>query len=162
MLIYLDTCIFIYWVKGPAPFATRVRAHLATLQVAGHRFAISELSRLECLVKPLGRGDGALLLDYERLFLAPNMTFVPLTAPVYERAANIRGAHAYPSGKRYSVQDALHLAAAVQAGCGSFLTNDHRLAGFPDITVDVLPSGPIPPTTAARPVFQECSRCAAS
>lgn len=79
------------------------------------------------------------MLDYERLFLAPNVTFVPLNAPVYERAANIRGVHAYASGKRYSTQDALHLAAAVQAGCTSFLTNDHRLAAFPEITVDVLP-----------------------
>ena len=139
MLVYLDTCIFIYWIEGPAPFDARVRTHLATLQAAGHRFAISEFSRLECLVKPLGVGDGALLLDYERMFLAPNVAFVPLDAPIYERAANIRGVHAYASGKRYSVPDALHLAAAVQADCGSFLTNDLRLAGFPEIAVDVLP-----------------------
>jgi predicted nucleic acid-binding protein len=139
VLIYLDTCIIIYWIEGPAPFDTRVRKHLAALQAAGHRFAISEFTRLECLVKPLGVGDGALLLDYERMFLAPNVTFVPLDAPVYERAANIRGVHAYASKNRYSVQDSLHLAAAVQAGCSAFLTNDHRLAGFPDITVDVLP-----------------------
>lgn len=139
MMTYLDTCIFIYWIEGPAPFDARVRTHLATLQAAGHRFAVSEFTRLECLVKPLGVGDGALLLDYERMFLAPNVTFVPLNAPVYERAANIRGVHAYASGKRYSAQDALHLAAAVQSGCTSFLTNDLRLDGFPDITVDVLP-----------------------
>jgi predicted nucleic acid-binding protein len=138
-MIYLDTCIFIYWIEGPAPFDARVRAHLAILQAAGHRFAVSEFTRLEYLVKPLGVGDGALLLSYERLFLAANVTFVPLTAPVYQRAATIRGVHAYASGKRYSVQDALHLAAAVQAGCNSFLTNDFRLAGFPDLTVDVLP-----------------------
>src|SRR4051812_17303759 len=109
MLIYLDTCIFIYWVEGPAPFDVRTRTHLATLQAAGHRFAISELTRLECLVKPLGVGDGALLLDYERLFLAPDVMFVSLTAPVFERASHIRGVHAYASGKRYSVLDALHL-----------------------------------------------------
>lgn len=139
MLTYLDTCIFIYWIEGPAPFDTRVRTHLATLQAAGHRFAISEFTRLECLVKPLGVGDGALLLDYERMFFAPNVTFVPLSAPVYERAANIRGVHASTSGRRYSVQDSLHLAAAIQSGCDSFLTNDNRLAGFPEITVDVLP-----------------------
>jgi predicted nucleic acid-binding protein len=139
VLVYLDTCIFIYWIEGPAPFDTRVRSHLATLQAAGHTFAISEFSRLECLVKPLGTGDGALLLDYERMFLASNVTFVPLDAPVCERAANIRGVHTYVSGKRYSFQDSLHLAAAVQAGCLSFLTNDHRLVGFPDITVEVLP-----------------------
>ena len=139
MMTYLDTCILIYWIEGPAPFDARVRTHLATLQAAGHRFAVSEFTRLECLVKPLGVGDGALLLDYERMFLAPNMTFVPLTAPVYERAASIRGVHAYASGKRYSAQDALHLAAAVQAGCTSFLTNDLRLAFYTDIPVDVLP-----------------------
>lgn len=139
MTTYLDTCIFIYWIEGPAPFDNRVRTHLATLQAAGHRFAVSEFTRLECLVKPLGLADGGLLLDYERMFLAPNVTFVPLKAPTYERAANIRGIHAYASGKRYSFQDALHLAAAVQAGCTSFLTNDLRLQGFPDITIDVLP-----------------------
>ena len=139
MLTYLDMCILIYWIEGPAPFDARVRTHLGKLQTAGHRFAVSEFSRLECLVKPLGLGDGALFLDYERLFLAPNLAFVPLIAPVWERAANIRGVHAYSSGKRYSAQDALHLAAAVQGGCTSFLTNDYRLAGFPDISMDVLP-----------------------
>ncbi|QDV35687.1 type II toxin-antitoxin system VapC family toxin [Tautonia plasticadhaerens] len=140
MLTYLDSCILIYWVEGPAPFDARARAHLATLQAAGHRFAISDFTRLECLVKPLGLGDGALLLDYERMFLAPGVTVVPLSTPVFDRAAHIRGHHAYASsGKRYSAQDALHLAAAVQAGCTSFLTNDNRLAGFPDLTVEVLP-----------------------
>jgi predicted nucleic acid-binding protein len=139
MLTYLDTCILVYWIEGPDPFDTRVRAHLAKLQAAGHHFALSDFSRLECLVKPLGIGDGALLLDYERMVLAPNVLFVPLNTPVYDRAANIRGVHAYASGKRYSVPDSLHLAAAIHGGCDSFLTNDHRLVGFPGITVDVLP-----------------------
>jgi predicted nucleic acid-binding protein len=139
MMTYLDSCILIYWIEGPAPFDSRVRTHLANLQAAGHRFAVSEFTRLECLVKPLGVKDGALLLDYQGMFLASNVTFVTLNAPVYERAANIRGIHNYASGRRYSVPDALHLAAAVQAGSTSFLTNDLRLAGFPDITVEVLP-----------------------
>jgi hypothetical protein len=75
--------MFIYWVEGPAPFDARVRTHLVALETAGHRFAVSEFTRLECLVKPLGVGDGALLLDYQRMFLAPNVTFVPLSAPLY-------------------------------------------------------------------------------
>jgi hypothetical protein len=97
------------------------------------------LTRLECLVKPLGTRAGALLLDFEKFFLAPNLIVVPLPASVFTRAANIRGVHAYGSGRRYSVSDSLHLAAAVEAGCGSFLTNDVRLNAFPDIAVDVLP-----------------------
>jgi predicted nucleic acid-binding protein len=139
MVYYLDTCIVIYWVEGPAPFNAHVRTHLGRLQLAGHSFALSEFSRLECLVKPVGTNDGALLLDYEAFFLAPNLTFVPLAFPVCDRAARIRGVHSYPGGRRYSVQDSLHLAAAVESGCGRFLTNDHRLAGFPDIPVEVLP-----------------------
>jgi predicted nucleic acid-binding protein len=139
VLTYLDTCILIYWIEGPAPFDARVRAHIAALESAGHRFAVSELTRLECLIKPLATSDGALLLDYERLLLAPNVTFAPLNAAVYERAANIRATHSYSSKKRYSVQDSLHLAAAMQAGCDSFLTNDQRLVGFADIAIDVLP-----------------------
>ena len=139
MITYLDTCILIYQIEGPAPFDSRVKAHLAMLQAAGHEFAVSEFTRLECLVKPLGTGDGPLLLDYERAFLARNLRFMPLSEPVCERAANIRGVQRYSSGKRYSVQDSLHLAVAVQAGCTAFLTNDHRLAGFPDILIDVLP-----------------------
>lgn len=93
MLTYLDSCILIYRIEGPAPFETRVRTHIGALEAAGSRFAVSELSRLECFVKPLATGDGALLLDYEELFLAANLEFVPLTAPVYERAAKIRAGH---------------------------------------------------------------------
>ncbi len=33
----------------------------------------------------------------------------------------------------------IHLAAAVEAGCEVFLTNDFRLARFTDLTVEVLP-----------------------
>jgi len=139
MLDYLDTCIVIYAVEGQPPFRQRAQAYIAQLQAGGHRFAVSEFTRLECLVKPLSAADGALLLDYERFFLAANVTFVPLTAAVYVRAAHIRGNHAYAGGKRYSIQDALHLAAAVQAGCEAFVTNDLRLSTFPDITVQVLP-----------------------
>src|SRR5438876_6157085 len=139
MLVYLDTCIVIYAVEGQPAFRTRAQNHIASLQSAGHRFAITEFARLECLVKPLGIEDGGLLLDYERFFLAPDLTFVPLSAPVFGRAAQIRGNQKYANGKRYSVQDSLHLAAAVQGGCDSFVTNDLRLNGFRGIVVNVLP-----------------------
>lgn len=57
--------------------------------------------------------------------------FMPTT--VFERACHIRAVHNYKLG------DALHLAAAIEGGCGLFLTNDQRLRGFPDIAVEVLP-----------------------
>jgi uncharacterized protein len=109
------------------------------LQAAGNRFAVSDVTKCECLLKPLGVGNGPLLLDFDRFFLARDLVVVPLTAAIYQRAARIRGVYSYASGKRYSLPDALHLAAAIEFGCNSLLTNDHRLAGFPEITVDVLP-----------------------
>ncbi len=35
--------------------------------------------------------------------------------------------------------DSLHLAVAVEQRVDRFLSNDRRLAGFPDVPVDVLP-----------------------
>ncbi len=39
----------------------------------------------------------------------------------------------------FSLPDAIHLAAAVESGCEMFLTNDNRLDGFSDLTVEILP-----------------------
>jgi predicted nucleic acid-binding protein len=56
-----------------------------------------------------------------------------MTTRVYERATEIRAHH------NFKLADSLHLAAAIEAGCGSFLTNDTRPGHFPDLAVDVLP-----------------------
>jgi predicted nucleic acid-binding protein len=56
-----------------------------------------------------------------------------LTTAVVDRATVIRGRY------RFKTPDALHLAAAIEAGCQTFLTNDARLGGFPDLTVEALP-----------------------
>lgn len=139
MLFYLDTCIVIYAVEGQPAFQQRAQSHIAALEAAGHHFLISELTRTECLVKPLGVPDGGLLLEYATFFLGANLTTVPLRTTVQERAALIRGRYRYATNKSYGLADALHLAAAVEYRCERFLTNDLRLSAFPDLTVDVLP-----------------------
>ncbi|MBY0513522.1 MAG: PIN domain-containing protein [Gemmataceae bacterium] len=122
----------------------RALAHLTGLEQAGHRFAVSDLTRTECLVPLLGPGGGPRLADYSRFFHGPNLRTVPLTPASYTRAAAIRGGHTDPAvppatPKRYGLADALHLAAAIEAGCDVFLTNDAQLSSFPDIAVEVLP-----------------------
>jgi predicted nucleic acid-binding protein len=133
MLYYLDTNIVIYVVEGQPPFRQRARNHIAALENAGHRFVISELTWTECLVMPLRTGDGPLLLDYERFFVGPNLTTVPVTSAAHHRAALIRGTH------HYGLADSLHVAIAVEYRLDRFLSNDNRLAGFPDIMMEVLP-----------------------
>ena len=108
-------------------------ARLAALKTAGDQPAISDLTWLETRVKPIRLGDALALAEMETFLTAADMVRVPLPFAVYDRACRIRAIH------NYCLADALHLAAAIEGGCGSFLTNDHRLTGFPDIPVEVLP-----------------------
>lgn len=144
MLYYLDTVIVIYAVEGNPADKKRAKEHLDALEQAGHRFAISELTRTECLVPVFGQAAGQRLSDFFRFFHVPNLRTLSLTAAMHARASAIRGGHTYPTippaqPKRYGLADALHLAAAIESGCEVFLTNDNQLATFPDITVAELP-----------------------
>ena len=61
-LIYLDTCIVIYFLEehpawGPAIARAFGKAGLG-------RFAVSPLTEMECLVGPLKRGDAMLRQDF--------------------------------------------------------------------------------------------------
>lgn len=144
MLYYLDTVIVVYAVEGNPADQQRTLNHLAALEQAGHQFAISELTRTECLVPVFGPGDGQRLSDFFRFFHGPNLRTVALTAAMHTRASAIRGGYTYPAAppalpKRYGLADALHLAAAIEIGCDVFLTNDNQLANSRDITVETLP-----------------------
>jgi uncharacterized protein len=144
VLYYLDTVIVIYAVEGNPADQQRALNHLSALEQAGHRFAISALTRTECLVPVLGPSGGQRLSDFFRFFHGPNLRTLDLTGPAYARAGAIRGGHTYPATppaqpRRYGLADALHLATAIESGCDVFLTNDNQLANFPDITIEVLP-----------------------
>jgi uncharacterized protein len=143
VLYYLDTVVVIYAVEGNPADQQRALQHLAALERASHQFAISELTRTECLVPVLGPGSGQRLSEFFRFFHGANLRIVTLTAAMHTRASAICGSYAYPATlpaqpKRYGLADGLHLAAAIESGCDVFLTNDKQLSGFPDITVEEL------------------------
>lgn len=143
MVYYLDTVIVIYAVEGNPADQQRALDHLAALEQAGHRFAISQLTITECLVPVLGPGNGQRLSDFFRFFHGPHLRTQTLTATMLSRASAIRGSHSYRAippaqPKRYGLADALHLAAAIESGCDVFLTNDNQLASFPDIAIEIL------------------------
>lgn len=144
MLYYLDTVVVIFAVEGNPADQQRALHHLAGLEQAGHRFAISDFSLTECLVPVFGVGGGQRLSDFFRFFHGPNLRTVALTAAMHTRASAIRGSYAYPATppaqpRRYGLADAIHLAAAIESDCDVFLTNDNQLSNFPDITVEMLP-----------------------
>jgi predicted nucleic acid-binding protein len=132
MLVYLDSVICVYAVDGPAPFQTHARARLADMQQTGDQPAISDLTWLECRVKPIRMSDQAALADMEAFLTASDVVRLAMPMAVYDRACTIRATH------NYKLADALHLATAVERGCDVFLTNDRRLRGFSDLPVEVL------------------------
>ncbi|MCL4204644.1 MAG: PIN domain-containing protein [Pirellulaceae bacterium] len=129
MRLYLDAAPVIYTVEQMVPFADIVDARLAAHDVI--RVA-SDLTRLECRVKPIQGGNTGLLQDYDEYFANNVSEIVVLSRDVMDRATEIRAQY------RFKTPDAIHLAAAVAANCDSFLTNDHRLDRFTDLTVEVV------------------------
>jgi len=92
----------------------------------------SDLTRMECRVKPLRDGNADLLKDDDEFFQNAVAEIIPLTRGVIDRATEIRAQCGFKT------PDAIHLAAAVVSGGDAFLTNDHRLDRFSDIAIEVV------------------------
>ena len=126
MRIYLDTSPVVYAVERVAEFAATVDLQLSVPDVI---CVASDLTRLECRVKPLCDRDAELLRDYDEFFDDAVAEIVGLTRAVLDLATEIRARQAFKT------PDAIHLAAAVSSGCDLFLTNDQRLARFAGIVI---------------------------
>jgi uncharacterized protein len=133
MTIYLDSCILVYWLDDIGKFHNRARTRIQTLQAAKDRIALSDLTRLECRVGPLKRNDAAVLAAFDGFFSRSEVQLSPLSAAVFDRAAQMR------ADLGFKTPDAIHLAAAIEDGCDVFLTNDTRLAKCTDIAIEILP-----------------------
>lgn len=131
MRIYLDTAPVIYTVEQVMPYAAVVDAWLS---VTGVVRVTSDLTRMECRVRPLRDGNANLLKDYDDYFARTAAEFVSLSREVIDRATEIRAQY------RFKTPDAIHLAAALESGCNMFLTNDHRLDRFTHIAIEVVQS----------------------
>ncbi len=133
MTIYFDSVIAIYLLDHTGSFQARAEARLTALEAAGDLIAVSDVGRLECRVKPIRLGDAVSLAKFDAFFARPDVHRVPVTTAVFDRATFLRASHSFKLG------DSLHLAAAIEAGCDRFLTNDTRLSKCRDVTIEVLP-----------------------
>jgi len=127
--LYLDAAPVIYTVEQVSPYAAVVDARLST---SGAVLVASDLTRMECRVKPLREGNADLLKDYDDYFEGAVAEIVTLSREVMDRATQIRAQYGFKT------PDAIHLAAAVVSGCDVFLTNDYRLDRFTDIAIEVV------------------------
>jgi predicted nucleic acid-binding protein len=134
MTVCLDSDCVIYLVEGPPVWEAKVTARLAALRAAGDAIAVSDLARTECLAGPLSKSDAVTLANYHTYFSSGTVQVLSLTPAVCERAAHLRAA----SNFKLKVPDCLHLAAAIEHGCGLFLTHDAQLKQCTAITVEIL------------------------
>jgi uncharacterized protein len=127
--VYLDTAPVIYLVENVQPFAAAVEARVTRPDV---ELVASDLTRMECRVKPMRAGDTQLLSQFDEFFSLAVHDTAPLSREVMEHATKIRAEHGFRT------PDAIHIAAALVAGCNVFLTNDHRLDRATGIKVEVV------------------------
>ena len=117
-LIYLDSCLLIYFVEERSALDESVANAMANSDRGG--LAISPLVKCECLVGPLRRTDRALEELYNDVFRQFESLEMP--EPVYLRAAALR------ADAGLKIPDALHLACAQHHRCEALWTNDDRLS----------------------------------
>jgi uncharacterized protein len=127
--VYLDSVLAIYLIEQNPQFAPAVEEWLLANPCD---VVVNELSRMECLIVPICKNDAALIADFENFFHSHVADVIPLTRPVFDRAIQIR------AQTKFKTPDALHLAAAMEAGCDVFLTNDRQLAQFAGIRVELI------------------------
>lgn len=123
MTLFLDANIIIYRVEAVEPFNQQV---LATVQelVALHPdagFAVSRLSMMECLVKPLRDQNSADIERYRGFFASTGLQIVEINSLVLEAATLLRARH----GLR--TPDAIQAASVLSIkGPVTFLTGDKQ------------------------------------
>jgi predicted nucleic acid-binding protein len=90
--IFLDACIIIYWVEAADPFYSRVAQAVISLKKENPKtnFAVSRLTLLECMVKPLRESNNQLIKRYEQFLNAPDLSIIEITPQIITRATSIR------------------------------------------------------------------------
>ena len=132
MILFLDANIIIYRVEAVEPFNQQVLDSVQELVAlypnAG--FAVSRLSMMECLVKPLRDQNSADIERYRDFFASTGLQIVEVNSLVLETATLLRARH----GLR--TPDAIQAASAMSVkGPVMFLTGDRQFRKVPALNV---------------------------
>ena len=126
--VYFDANCFIYVVEGVERYRPVLEPLMNAVALGDITGVTGEITLAEALVKPLRDQLAQQVLLYKQM-LADRQPFmlVPITQAIWESAASLRAS--MPT----RLPDAVHLAAARQAGCRLFVTNDAALRSLPDL-----------------------------
>jgi predicted nucleic acid-binding protein len=128
--IAFDTTVFIYFIQAAPEWRPIVRPLFQAADAGDLEIVTSAITLLELLVVPYRANDARLADQYETLLTrSRGIQMIEITESQLRGAARLR-AHS-----RMQTPDAIQLAAAHQAGCRAFVTNDKRLPAVPGLRI---------------------------
>ena len=135
MTLFLDANIIIYRAETVEPFNQQALAILQELvaQYPHAGFAVSRLSMMECLVKPVRENNAVFTEHYRNFFASAGLQIVDVSSLVLETATLLRAHH----GLR--TPDAIQAASALTIrGPVIFLTGDKHFRHVPGLNVRLI------------------------
>jgi len=130
--IYLDTVTIIYSIERFPEYVALLDPMWQQLRVGTLQIITSEITLLETLVMPIRQSNMDLIMRYERLLTASEVSLIPIDQTILKSAANLRAT------TNLKTPDAIHAATALNADCTLFLTNDAGLRTVSGLSVVVL------------------------
>ncbi len=131
--LYIETAPLIYYVEENPVFVRKMDTIVDAVDQRSMEVVTSVITLAEVLTQPLKLGDSQLEQEYRDILMnSAGFRLLPVTARIAESTARLRA--------RYNLRtpDALHVAAALDAGCDAFLTNDKDIRRVTEIAVWVL------------------------
>ncbi|MDR3460704.1 MAG: type II toxin-antitoxin system VapC family toxin [Beijerinckiaceae bacterium] len=127
--VYLDTCVFIGGFETAGPMATSLREFFVELQKHPFFAVTSELTIAE-LLAPIKHAAAMTMEERRNLYipLIDDGAFIemrPVTRSILLATAPLRVQHPQ------RLPDAIHIATALEAGCGFFLSQDRDARRLP-------------------------------
>lgn len=131
--VALDSSIFIYFIEEHPLYLPLIEPLFEAIDAGEIEAVTSSLTLLEVLVIPFRFSNAALIVRYETLLTkSQGLRLVDLDRDFLRSVAQVR------ASIRAKTPDAMQLAAAMEAGCPAFLTNDDRIPSLPGLRVLLL------------------------
>ena len=128
--VAIDTALVIYLIEEDRRFLPAILPLFSEADRGDRLLVTSALTLFEVLVVPYRARNFTLAEHYERLLTrSRGIKLVDLSRDLLRAAAQLRAAVSIKT------PDALQLAAAITAGCRTFVTNDRRLPALPGLRI---------------------------
>ena len=128
--LFLDTNVFIYFFSGSGVLGQKAKKIFASIFDRQNEALTSIITKIELLSQEAPEKEIHELLMF--LQEIPSLGIIDLGSEIAIEAARIRRNY------HYRLPDAVQLATALHSRADVFITNDQRLANFPEIKIGLL------------------------